>query len=69
MTVNIQDIIDYEDGELDDEQVIDMFQKLINSGQAWSLQGHYGRMAKALIDDGHCTYPDDSDEKGGSDDS
>lgn len=48
-------IMDYEGGELDDEGVIEGFQQLINNGMAWSLQGHYGRMATALIEAGHCT--------------
>ena len=48
-------IIAYESGELDDEGTIELFQHLINTGLAWSLQGHYGRTAQALIEAGHCT--------------
>lgn len=53
-------IIAYENGELshDDmaeffqELVVEFFQELVNSGLAWKLQGHYGRMATALIEAG-----------------
>lgn len=47
-------IIAYEQGELTEEETIEMFQELINSGLAWSLQGHYGRTANALIQSGVC---------------
>ena len=47
-------IIDYEAGDLDEEDIIIGFQHLINTGMAWNLQGSYGRMAKALIEAGHC---------------
>lgn len=48
-------IIAYEAGELDDDEVIDLFQYLIDTGLAWTLQGHYGRTAAALIEAGVCT--------------
>lgn len=48
-------IIAYESGELDDEKTIELFQYLIDTGLCWSLQGSYGRMAKALIQAGHCS--------------
>jgi|TARA_Y100000310_G_scaffold171526_1_gene171720 hypothetical protein len=55
---NVQDIIDYENGEMDWDRMVDMFQKLINSGEAWTLQGSYGRMAMRLVDDGECVLPE-----------
>ena len=48
-------IIAYETGELSDEAIILLFQHLVDSGLAWSLQGSYGRMATALIEAGHVT--------------
>lgn len=42
-------IIAYEQGELDDEGVVELFQHLVDNGHAWSLQGHYGRTATMLI--------------------
>ena len=52
--VDICKIIDYECGELSDEETIAMFQEMIDDGSVWSLQGHYGRTAAALIDAGYC---------------
>ena len=54
----IDKIIAFEQGELDSEQTIELFQELINSGLAWQLQGSYGRMARALIDQGYCVVPE-----------
>lgn len=51
-------IMRYEAGELESEQeLIDGFQQLIDSGVAWRLQGSYGRMAALLIEQGTCTDP------------
>lgn len=47
-----EDIIAYECGFLDEEEIITLFQNLVDSGVVWSLQGHYGRMATDLLDAG-----------------
>ena len=36
------------------EDVIAGYQELINTGQAWLLEGHIGRTAMQLIEDGFC---------------
>lgn len=54
MSLNVDDIIAYEQGDLAYEDTIDLFQELIDTGLAWRLQGNYGRVAQRLIDDGYC---------------
>lgn len=46
-------IIAFESGELNEAGVIELFQYLVDTGLAWSLQGFYGRTARALIEAGH----------------
>ena len=46
-------ILKYESGEANTEEIIAGFSELVKSGAAWSLQGHYGRTASALIEAGH----------------
>ncbi|AWN07434.1 hypothetical protein SEA_MANEEKUL_66 [Streptomyces phage Maneekul] len=48
----VVELIDYESGNLDDTDTLDLFAKLVKSGFAWSLQGSYGRTAQALINEG-----------------
>jgi hypothetical protein len=43
-------IIDYETGQLEETETIELFQELLDSGLAWQLQGHYGRTARHLMD-------------------
>jgi len=45
-------IIEFEDGELSTEDVLELFAHLIETGTCWNLQGTYGRTAEALIDKG-----------------
>ena len=54
MNDTFDDIIAFEQGELDGEDVIALFQRLIDNGMAWSLQGSYGRTAARLIEAGVC---------------
>ena len=50
-------IIAYEQGDLSDDDTIALFQRLIDSGLAWQLQGSYGRMAARFIEGGLCRPP------------
>ena len=40
--------------EASEEKQIEAWQHLIDTGLAWSLQGRFGRTAKALIEAGVC---------------
>ena len=50
------DVVDkisaYENGELDEAETVELFQKLVDDGLAFKLQGHYGRTARQLIEAG-----------------
>ena len=55
----VDKIIAFEQGRLDDEEIIDLFQEMINDGSVWSLQGVYGRAAQSLICNGYCQMPEE----------
>ena len=40
-----------------DEQYIQAWQHLIDTGLAWQMQGFFGRVASAMIAEGVCYYP------------
>lgn len=48
----IDKIIQYECGELDEVDTLKLFSELVQNGMAWKLQGHYGRTASNLIEQG-----------------
>jgi hypothetical protein len=50
--VNLTDIIKYENGEMDDEQVVNFFQDLYDSGVWVQLQGSYQRTMNDLVQAG-----------------
>ena len=50
----VDKIMAFESGELNEEGILELFQELIDSGLAWQLQGSYGRIAQNLIDAGYC---------------
>ena len=42
----------YEQDELNEKETIQLFQLLYDSGLAWELQGHYGRVTNELLQNG-----------------
>ena len=53
--MDLTKLIEYEQGSLNHKETMELFSDLIKSGQAWQLQGHYGRTASQLIDLGYIT--------------
>jgi hypothetical protein len=51
-------IIAYEGGELFEDDIVEGFQRLVESGLVWQLQGHYARTAVALIEQGLVSLSD-----------
>jgi hypothetical protein len=51
----LNQLMAYEAGQLDEAHMIIFFQQLVDTGLAWQLQGHYGRIAQQLIRQGLLT--------------
>ena len=45
-------MIVYETEDTSTEDDLTLFSELIKTGECWRLQGHYGRTAQSLIDEG-----------------
>ena len=45
-------IIAYEQGDMDQDEMVEFFQELVDDGPAFRPQGHHGRTAARLIDAG-----------------
>ena len=52
--IKTEDFIRYENDEMTDLEEAAFFQKLIDTGMAWTLQGHYRRTAERFINEGIC---------------
>ena len=48
----VDKFIRFESDEMEDDETIDFFQYLVDTGMVWRLQGSYGRMAQYLIEIG-----------------
>ena len=46
-------IMGYECGDLNDREMLELFSHLVKNKMAWTLQGHYGRTANHLINEGY----------------
>ena len=51
----IAKLIMYESGKLNEEETINLFQKLIDEGLLWKIAGKYGKVATKLIAEGKIT--------------
>lgn len=58
----VDKIMAYEQGALDGANMVYLFAELVKNEMAWSLQGHYGRVASRLIEVGILTKSGDIDE-------
>jgi len=58
MMPNIDDIMAFENGEMDEDETAVFFQHMIDSGVVWQFQGFYGRTAMRLIEAGLCVLPE-----------
>lgn len=48
-------VVAYEQGELGYGEIVELFQRLVDTGLAWQLQGFYGRTARDFIESGEVT--------------
>lgn len=51
----VEALIGLDEGTLDEDQEVELFQHLVDTGLAWQLQGRIGRQAVDMIDAGLVT--------------
>ena len=51
---NAAKMMAFENGSLSEKEIAELFQSLIDSGQAWKMKGTYKRIAEHLIREGVC---------------
>ena len=52
-------ILQYEQGEMNLDEMVEFYQELIDTGLIHELQGHYQRTARQLMRDGLLTISED----------
>lgn len=55
MDMDVDQVVDYENGDMEEQDQVAFFQEMVNSGMAWRLQGSYGRTAMDMIEAGLIT--------------
>jgi hypothetical protein len=60
-------IIAWESGELSDDETVELFQHLVDTGDAWRLQGMYGRQASAMLEAGLIHPPKNKNSQNSTD--
>jgi hypothetical protein len=53
----VDQLIAYEEGQITGDEEIAFFERLVQTGTCWQLQGHYQRMGAALIEAGLVNSP------------
>ena len=52
--MDIEMLIQYENGRLSDEDTIGLVQEMIHTGEVWNISPKYRKIAQSLIDSGDC---------------
>ena len=51
------------DGSLDEEEIVQLFQELVDSGAAWKMDGYVGNTIRGLVEAGLVIVPENAREK------